>query len=152
VNILAEAGVGRNYGVSGDSLKGIMDSIRTTTRLQGMHVRHEETAAFAGGAEAHLTGTLAVCVGSFGPGNLHLINGLYPEHLFAQCSHYYELVLQAEQMPASSKLPRRLRSQSAVLPFLFKEVDPSSARLVQSENDFGPWSGPSPLRGLLSGC
>ena len=94
-----------------------------------MHLRHEETAAFAAGAEAHLTGTLAVCAGSCGPGNLHLINGLYdchrsrvpvlaiaaqipsaeigsgyfqethPEHLFAQCSHYCELVSQPEQMP-----------------------------------------------------
>jgi pyruvate dehydrogenase (quinone) len=94
-----------------------------------MHVRHEETAAFAAGAEAHLTGRLAVCAGSCGPGNLHLINGLYdchrnrvpvlaiaaqiptheigngyfqetdPEHLFAQCSHYCQLVSHPEQMP-----------------------------------------------------
>jgi pyruvate dehydrogenase (quinone) len=129
VDVLAEAGVPRIYGVSGDSLNGITDSIRASKRIQWIHVRHEETAAFAAGAEAHLTGRLAVCAGSCGPGNLHLINGLYdchrsrvpvlaiaaqipsneigsgyfqethPEHLFAQCSHYCELVSQPEQMP-----------------------------------------------------
>ncbi len=129
VEVLAEAGVRRIYGVSGDSLNGITDSIRSTNNIQWVHLRHEETAAFAAGAEAHLTGTLTVCAGSCGPGNLHLINGLYdchrsrvpvlaiaaqipsaeigsgyfqethPEHLFAQCSHYCELVSQPEQMP-----------------------------------------------------
>jgi len=129
VDVLAEAGVRRIYGVSGDSLNGITDSIRATKKLDWIHLRHEETAAFAAGAEAHLTGGLAVCAGSCGPGNLHLINGLYdchrsrvpvlaiaaqipsdemgsgyfqethPEHLFAQCSHYCELVSQPEQMP-----------------------------------------------------
>jgi len=129
VDVLAEAGVPRIYGVSGDSLNGVTDSIRASKRIQWIHVRHEETAAFAAGAEAHLTGRLAVCAGSCGPGNLHLINGLYdchrsrvpvlaiaaqipsneigsgyfqethPEHLFAQCSHYCELVSQPEQMP-----------------------------------------------------
>src|SRR6267378_4502597 len=129
VDVLAEAGVQNIYGVSGDSLNGITDSIRTRKQIQWVHVRHEETAAFAAGAEAHLTGRLAVCAGSCGPGNLHLINGLYdchrsrvpvlaiaaqipsneigsgyfqethPEHLFAQCSHYCELISQPEQMP-----------------------------------------------------
>jgi pyruvate dehydrogenase (quinone) len=129
VDVLAEAGVRRMYGVSGDSLNGVTEAIRAKKQLQWIHVRHEETAAFAAGAEAHLTGTLAVCAGSCGPGNLHLINGLYdchrsrvpvlaiaaqipsseigsgyfqethPEHLFAQCSHYCELVSQPEQMP-----------------------------------------------------
>jgi pyruvate dehydrogenase (quinone) len=129
VDVLAEAGVRRIYGVSGDSLNGITESIRATGKLDWIHMRHEETAAFAAGAEAHLTGGLAVCAGSCGPGNLHLINGLYdchrsrvpvlaiaaqipsneigsayfqetnPQHLFAQCSHYCELVSQAEQMP-----------------------------------------------------
>src|SRR5229473_2082618 len=129
VDVLAEAGVRQIYGVAGDSLNGITDSIRAKKRVQWIHVRHEETAAFAAGAEAHLTGKLAVCAGSCGPGNLHLINGLYdchrsrvpvlaiaaqiptreigsgyfqethPEHLFAQCSHYCELVSQPEQMP-----------------------------------------------------
>src|ERR1700675_2415890 len=129
VEVLAKAGVRQIYGVSGDSLNGITDSIRATKQIQWIHVRHEETAAFAAGADAHLTGHLAVCAGSCGPGNLHLINGLYdchrsrvpvvaiaaqipsheigsgyfqetsPQHLFAQCSHYCELVSQPEQMP-----------------------------------------------------
>ena len=129
VDILGARGVERIYGVAGDSLNGITDSIRRHAHMRWTHVRHEETAAFAAGAEAHLTGRLAVCAGSCGPGNLHLINGLYdcqrsrvpvlaiaaqipspeigsgyfqetrPEHLFAQCSHYCELVSQPEQMP-----------------------------------------------------
>ena len=129
VDTLAAAGVKRIYGLPGDSLNGITDSLRRQRQIQWIHVRHEETAAFAAGAEAHLTQELAVCAGSCGPGNLHLINGLYdchrsrvpvlaiaaqipsneigsgyfqetrPEHLFAQCSHYCELVSQPEQMP-----------------------------------------------------
>src|SRR3977135_104049 len=129
IETLAQAGVERIYGVSGDSLNGITDSIRRQKQIRWAHVRHEESAAFAAGAEAHLTGRLAVCAGSCGPGNLHLINGLYdchrsrvpvlaiaaqipspeigsgyfqethPEHLFAQCSHYCELASQPEQMP-----------------------------------------------------
>src|SRR5712691_8292663 len=129
VDTLVAQGVERIYGVAGDSLNGITDSIRRQERVRWVHVRHEETAAFAAGADAHLTGTLAVCAGSCGPGNLHLINGLYdchrsrvpvlaiaaqiptaeigsgyfqetnPEHLFAQCSHYCELISQPEQMP-----------------------------------------------------
>ncbi len=75
VEVLAEAGVRQIYGVSGDSLNGITGSIRAKKQIQWIHVRHEETAAFAAGAEAHLTGRLAVCAGSCGPGNLHLING-----------------------------------------------------------------------------
>ena len=127
--VLAEAGVRRIYGLPGDSLNGLTDSIRVRKDMEWIHVRHEETAAFAAGAEAHLTGSLAVCAGSCGPGNLHLINGLYdchrnrvpvlaiaaqipsgemgstyfqethPEHLFAQCSHYCELVSELTQMP-----------------------------------------------------
>src|SRR5271155_5885123 len=129
VDVLVGAGVERIYGVPGDSLNGMTDSIRTRDDIQWVGMRHEEAGAFAAGAEAHLTGKLAVCAGSCGPGNLHLINGLYdchrnrvpvlaiaaqipskeigsryfqethPEHLFAQCSHYCELVSQPEQMP-----------------------------------------------------
>lgn len=129
VDVLAQTGVQRIYGVSGDSLNGITNSIRKQERVRWVHMRHEESAAFAAGAEAHLTGRLAVCAGSCGPGNLHLINGLYdchrsrvpvlaiaaqipsqeigsgyfqetnPEHLFAQCSHYCELISHPEQMP-----------------------------------------------------
>jgi len=129
VQTLAAAGVERVYGVSGDSLNGITDSIRRQQQIGWVHMRHEEAAAFAAGAEAHLTGRLAVCAGSCGPGNLHLINGLYdchrsrvpvlaiaaqipsneigsaffqethPEHVFAQCSHYCEVISRPEQMP-----------------------------------------------------
>jgi pyruvate dehydrogenase (quinone) len=129
IDTLVMAGVKRVYGVAGDSLNGITDAIRTDERIKWIHVRHEETAAFAAGAEAHLTGNLAVCAGSCGPGNLHLINGLYdanrsrvpvlaiashipsyeigsqyfqethPESIFRECSHYCELISQAEQMP-----------------------------------------------------
>src|SRR5258706_10691230 len=126
---LAAAGVKRIYGIVGYSLNGLTDAIRRQGKIEWVHVRHEEVAAFAAGAEAHLTGEVAVCAGSCGPGNLHLINGLFdchrnrvpvlaiaaqipsheigsgyfqethPEHLFAQCSHYCELVSQPEQMP-----------------------------------------------------
>src|SRR5436309_3551048 len=129
VDSLIQAGVQRIYGIVGDSLNPVTDAIRRSDKIRWVHVRHEETAAFAAGAEAQLTGQLAVCAGSCGPGNLHLINGLYdchrsrvpvlaiaaqipsaeigsgyfqethPEHLFAQCSHYCELVSQPEQMP-----------------------------------------------------
>ena len=129
VDVLAEAGVKRIYGVVGDSLNGITDSIRIKKNIDWVHVRHEEVGAFAAGAEAQLTGKLAVCAGSCGPGNMHLINGLYdcqrnavpvlaiaahipsreigsayfqetdPKHIFAQCSHYCELVSDPDQMP-----------------------------------------------------
>src|ERR1700760_4584636 len=132
--VLVEAGVQRIHGVSGDSLNGITDSIRTRNDIEWVHARHEETAAFAAGAEAHLTGKLAVCAGSCGPGNLHLINGLYdchrsrvpvlaiaaqipsneigsgyfqethPEHLFAQCSHYCETISRPEHMPRTLEI------------------------------------------------
>ena len=123
------SGVKRIYGVVGDSLNGITDSIRRQGKIEWIHVRHEEVAAFAAGAEAQLTGSLAVCAGSCGPGNLHLINGLFdchrsrvpvlaiaaqipsaeigsgyfqethPATLFKECSHYCELVSTASQMP-----------------------------------------------------
>ena len=69
VDTLAAAGVKRIYGLPGDSLNGITDSLRRQKQIQWIHVRHEETAAFAAGAEAHLTQELAVCAGSCGPGN-----------------------------------------------------------------------------------
>jgi len=129
IETLVNAGVTRVYGVSGDSLNGLTDTMRKSKKIDWLHVRHEEVAAFAAGAEAHLTGEIAVCAGSCGPGNLHLINGLFdchrsrvpvlaiaaqipsreigsgyfqethPEHLFKDCSHYCELVSQPEQMP-----------------------------------------------------
>ena len=126
---LADAGVKRMWGVTGDSLNGLNDSLLRLGRIRWMHVRHEEVAAFAAGAEAAVTGELAVCAGSCGPGNLHLINGLFdchrnhlpvlaiaahipsseigltyfqethPQSLFAECSHFAELVSTAEQLP-----------------------------------------------------
>src|SRR6476646_7661140 len=80
VETLVLAGVKRIYGVPGDSLNGITDAIRRRGGVQWAHMRHEETAAFAAGAEAHLTGELTVCAGSCGPGNTHFINGLYDAH------------------------------------------------------------------------
>ena len=80
VETLVSSGVKRMYGLPGDSLNGVTDAIRQHPEMQWVHVRHEEVAAFAAGAEAHLTGDLTVCAGSCGPGNLHLINGLYDCH------------------------------------------------------------------------
>src|ERR1700751_2986496 len=77
---LAAVGVKRIYGIVGDSLNGLTDAIRRQGKSQWLHVRHEEDAAFAAGAEAHLTGEIAVCAGSCGPGNLPLINGLFDCH------------------------------------------------------------------------
>src|SRR4029077_10897860 len=77
VEVLAAAGVKRVYGVVGDSLNGFTDAIRRRGGIEWLHLRHEEVAAFAAGADAHVTGNLAVCAGSCGPGNLHLINGLF---------------------------------------------------------------------------
>src|SRR5438874_6563408 len=77
---LSAAGIKRIYGIVGDSLNGLTDSVRRHGNIDWVHVRHEEVAAFAAGAEAHLTGELAVCAGSGGPGNLHLINGLSACH------------------------------------------------------------------------
>jgi pyruvate dehydrogenase (quinone) len=129
VQTLVQAGVKRVYGVAGDSLNGLTDTIRKTENIDWLHVRHEEVAAFAAGAEAHLTGEIAVCAGSCGPGNLHLINGLFdchrsripvlaiaaqipsleigsgyfqethPENLFKDCSHYCEFVSDPDQLP-----------------------------------------------------
>ncbi|WP_407176149.1 ubiquinone-dependent pyruvate dehydrogenase [Bradyrhizobium sp. STM 3562] len=131
---LAASGVKRIYGIVGDSLNGFTDSIRRQGKIEWIHVRHEEVAAFAAGAEAHLTDSLAVCAGSCGPGNLHLINGLFdchrsrvpvlaiaahipsaeigsgyfqethPENLFRECSHFCELISNANQMPRAVEI------------------------------------------------
>src|ERR1700741_3096664 len=77
---LEKTGVKRVYGVVGDSLNGFTDALRRRKSINWIHMRHEEAAAFAAGAEAQLTGSLAVCAGSCGPGNLHLINGLFDAH------------------------------------------------------------------------
>src|SRR5690349_220020 len=134
---LAIAGIRRVYGIVGDSLNGLGDAIRRQGKIEWLHVRHEEVAAFAAGAEAHLTGELAVCAGSCGPGNLHLINGLFdchrsrvpvlgiaahipsaeigpgyfqethPQTLFQECSHYCELISGANQMPRALEVAIR---------------------------------------------
>ncbi|GJE48332.1 Pyruvate dehydrogenase [ubiquinone] [Methylobacterium tardum] len=126
---LQEAGVARVYGVVGDSLNGITEALRARGRIAWIHTRHEEAAAFAAAGEAQVTNQLAVCAGSCGPGNLHLINGLYDAHrsrtpvlaiaahipspeigsgyfqetkpteLFRDCSHYCELISDPAQMP-----------------------------------------------------
>src|SRR6202000_3204305 len=77
---LKQANVKRVYGVVGDSLNGFTDALRRLGGIEWIHMRHEEAGAFAAGAEAHLTGELTVCAGSCGPGNLHLINGLFDWH------------------------------------------------------------------------
>jgi pyruvate dehydrogenase (quinone) len=134
VETLRQAGVKRIYGVIGDSLNPIVDAVRRTEGIDWVLVRNEEAGAFAAAAEAHLTGQLAVCAGSCGPGNTHLIQGLYdaqrsgvpvlalashipspqigtgffqethPERLFVECSHYCELVSQPSQMPRLARV------------------------------------------------
>lgn len=130
VDHLIEAGVQRIYGVVGDSLNPLVDAVRRSGgKIDWVHVRHEEAGAFAASAEAQLTGRLAVCAGSCGPGHVHLINGLYdahrsgapvlaiaahipsgeigtsyfqethPERLFQECSHYCEHLSTPKQMP-----------------------------------------------------
>jgi pyruvate dehydrogenase (quinone) len=129
VATLERAGVKRIYGIVGDSLNGLTEALRSRGTIEWVHVRHEEVAAFAAAGEAQMTGNLAVCAGSCGPGNLHLINGLFdahrsrvpvlaiaaqipsaeigsgyfqethPQNLFQECSHYCELVSDVNQMP-----------------------------------------------------
>jgi pyruvate dehydrogenase (quinone) len=138
---LAEAGVKRIWGLTGDSLNGLNDSLRRLDKIEWMHVRHEEVAAFAAGAEAAVTGELSVCAGSCGPGNLHLINGLFdchrnhvpvlaiaahipsseigldyfqethPQQLFKECSYYVELVSSPEQLPRVLQTAMRIAVQ-----------------------------------------
>src|SRR5258705_6135851 len=137
VETLAAAGVERIYGIVGDSLNGFTDALRRHGGMQWLHVRHEEVAAFAAAADAALTGQLAVCAGSCGPGNLHLINGLYdaqrswvpvlaiaahiprteigsdyfqethPQELFRDCSVYRELVSTPEMLPRILEMAMR---------------------------------------------
>src|SRR6185436_4147383 len=137
IETLVAAGVRRVYGVVGDSLNGLTDVIRKNKDIEWLHVRHEEVAAFAAGADAHVSGQLAVCAGSCGPGNLHLINGLYdchrnrvpvlaiaaqipsaeigsgyfqetrPEALFRECSHYCETISTASSMPRTVEIAIR---------------------------------------------
>src|SRR5215831_21350034 len=137
VATLKASGVRRVYGIPGDSLNGFTDAMRRDGAIAWEHVRHEEAAGFAAAAEAALTGDLAVCAGSCGPGSLHLINGLYdanrsrvpvlaiathipedeigsgyfqethPQNLFQECSVYCELVSEPEQMPRVLEIAMR---------------------------------------------
>src|SRR5882757_7433428 len=134
---LEASGIDRVYGLPGDSLNGFTDAIRRSGRIGWEHVRHEEAAAFAAAADAALTGGLAVCAGSCGPGNLHLINGLFdanrsrvpvlaiaahiprseigseyfqethPQDLFGECSVYCELVSTPEMAPRIFEMAMR---------------------------------------------
>ncbi|HTF53130.1 MAG TPA: pyruvate dehydrogenase [Pseudonocardia sp.] len=134
IDTLRQAGVERIYGLVGDSLNPIVDAVRRTEGIEWIHVRNEEAAAFAAAADAQLTGRLAVCAGSCGPGNIHLIQGLYdahrsgapvlalashipseqigtgffqethPERIFGECSHFCELVSQPAQMPRLARI------------------------------------------------
>ncbi|MCT1766287.1 ubiquinone-dependent pyruvate dehydrogenase [Brevibacterium casei] len=137
VDTLVASGVKRVYGIPGDSLNGFTDALRVNPELEWVHVRHEEGAAFAASGEAALTGELAVCAGSCGPGNLHLINGLYdaqrsrvpvlaiaahipseeigsnyfqethPTEIFRECSVYAEHVAHPSQMPRLLRIAMR---------------------------------------------
>ena len=137
VETLKASGVRRVYGLPGDSLNGFTDALRRDGEITWEHVRHEEAAGFAAAAEAALTGELAVCAGSCGPGNLHLINGLFdanrsrvpvlaiaahiprveigdgyfqethPDRLFVECSVYCELVSVPEQLPRVLEMAMR---------------------------------------------
>ncbi len=133
-DVLVAAGVKRIYGIVGDSLNGLTDSLRRQGKIEWIHVRHEEAAAFAAAGQAHLTGELAVCAVSCGPGNLHLNNGLFdahrsrvpvlgiaaqipsaeigsgyfqethPQDTFKECSHFCELISSANQMPRTLEM------------------------------------------------
>ncbi|QXQ21062.1 ubiquinone-dependent pyruvate dehydrogenase [Pseudomonas tolaasii] len=163
---LEQAGIKRIWGLTGDSLNGLTDALRTMDSIEWMHVRHEEVAAFAAGAEAAATGELTVCAGSCGPGNLHLINGLFdchrnhvpvlaiaaqipsseiglnyfqethPQELFKECSHFIELVTNPAQMP--QVLHRAMRS--AILNRgVAVVVIPGDASLLEVEDKLKPW-------------
>src|SRR5580692_11090814 len=141
VATLRASGVQRVYGIPGDSVNGFTDALRRDGGIAWEHVRHEEGAAFAATAEAALTGELAVCAASCGPGNLHLINGLFdanrsrvpvlaiaahipaveiggeyfqethPQELFRECSVYCELASIPEQLPRLLEIAMRAALQ-----------------------------------------
>ena len=168
---LHAAGVERIYGVAGDSLNGFTDSLRRLKEIDWIHMRHEEAGAFAAGAEAHLTGKLAVCAGSCGPGNMHLINGLFdcyrsrvpvlaiaahipsaevgghyfqethPEQLFAECAHYVETVNNPEQMPRVLEKAIRIAVAERGVAVI---VIPGDVALLKTEVEAGTWFAPKP--------
>jgi pyruvate dehydrogenase (quinone) len=165
VEMLVQAGVKRIYGVVGDSLNSIVDAVRRTKGIEWVAVRHEEVGAFAAGAEAQLSGNLAVCAGSCGPGNVHLLNGLYdchrsyapvlaiaahipssqigtsyfqethPERIFTDCSHYCETIGSAAQMPRTAQNAIRAAISQRGVSVL---VIPGDVALQQVPGDFPP--------------
>src|ERR1700681_3737592 len=166
VKTLAAAGVKRIYGVVGDSLNGLTEALRKQKVINWVTVRHEEAAAVAAGAEAHLTGSLAVCAGSCGPGNLHLINGLFdcqrngvpvlaiaahipsseigidyfqathPESLFRDCRHYVELVSNPKQLPQILKRAIRVAIAKRGVAVV---VLPGDVALMKIDDDVPEW-------------
>jgi pyruvate dehydrogenase (quinone) len=160
VSVLVAAGVQRIYGVVGDSLNSIVDAVHQNKKIEWIHVRHEEAGAFAASAEAQLTGKLAVCAGSCGPGNLHLINGLYdahkslapvlaiaaqipsseigtdffqethPEALFKECSHFCQLVGMEKQMPRLLQIAMQTAISKGGVSVLVLPGDVASAKMT----------------------
>src|SRR5947208_10382426 len=171
IETLQAAGVKRIYGVAGDSLNGISDSLRRANTIEWVHMRHEEAGAFAAGAEAHLSGELAVCAGSCGPGNLHLINGLFdchrsrvpvlaiaahipsveiggsyfqethPEQLFVECSHYVELVSNIDHLPRILEKAIRIAVAERGVAVV---VIPGDIALKSTDAQEPTWVAPSP--------
>jgi len=163
VAALANAGVRRIYGVVGDSLNSIVDAVHHSKNIEWIHVRHEEAGAFAASAEAQLTGNLAVCAGSCGPGNLHLINGLFdahktlapvlaiaaqipsseigtdffqethPERLFLECSHFCQLVAVEKQMPRLLQIAMQTSISRGGVSVLVLPGDVGSAKMTSKE-------------------
>jgi pyruvate dehydrogenase (quinone) len=162
---LRASGVQRVYGIPGDSLNGFTDALRRDGSISWEHVRHEEAAGFAAGAEAALTGELAVCAGSCGPGNLHLINGLYdaqrsgvpvlaiaahipaeeigggyfqethPQELFRECSVFCEMVSVPDQLPRLLQVAMRAALQQGGVAVL---IVPGEIFLADAPRDARP--------------
>jgi pyruvate dehydrogenase (quinone) len=165
VEALVNAGVRRIYGVVGDSLNSIVDAAHHNKKIEWIHVRHEEAGAFAASAEAQLTGNLAVCAGSCGPGNLHLINGLFdahktlapvlaiaaqipsseigtdffqethPERLFQECSHFCQLVGTEKQMPRLLQIAMQTSVSRGGVSVLVLPGDVAAARMTSNNLD-----------------
>ncbi|HMI50940.1 MAG TPA: ubiquinone-dependent pyruvate dehydrogenase [Candidatus Saccharimonadales bacterium] len=163
VQALVAAGVQRIYGVVGDSLNSIVDAVHHSKKIEWIHVRHEEAGAFAASAEAQLTGKLAVCAGSCGPGNLHLINGLYdahktlapvlaiaaqipsseigtgffqethPENLFKECSHFCQLIATEKQMPRLLQIAMQTSTSRGGVSVLVLPGDVASSEMTAKE-------------------
>jgi pyruvate dehydrogenase (quinone) len=171
VDTLAQAGVKHVYGVVGDSLNGFTDAMLSRPEMQWVHMRHEEAAAFAAGAQAQLTGELAVCAGSCGPGNLHLINGLFdchrsrtpvlaiaahipsseigsdyfqathPEMLFQECSDYVELVSNPALLPRIMERAMRVAIAKRGVAVI---VIPGDVALAKTDITAPTWIAPRP--------